>query len=141
MKIHDGDSKDAILLSLIMRSGHILHHKRYRQSQHRILWLLYRHGNMTQRELMRFKSIKSASLSEILCKIEGRDLITREKSETDRRNVFIRITDKGMALAKEYDWEREADAKKYFSILSAAEKDQLEAILEKLTDFWEQDDE
>ena len=104
--------------------------------QKRILTTLLRFGNKTQRELQRIKDIKSASLSEILAKIEAEGFIARMKSDEDKRQVELRLTEEGRKTAVRYKEEYACMAKELFEDLTDEEKEQLFTLLEKLVKKW-----
>ena len=64
--------------------------------QHILVELLAHDGRMTQRDLQEASCITSASLSEVVAKLEAEGLILRERSETDRREYYLRPTKKYM---------------------------------------------
>ena len=104
--------------------------------QHVLKTLLKYGGEMTQRELLEEMSISSASLSEVLGKLERAGLIRRERSEADKRQLEIVLTDAGTELARTMvDNEREFEANA-LSILSDDEKSDLLATLDRIFDFW-----
>ena len=81
---------------------------------------------MTQSELQNIIDIRSGSLSEILSKIEEKELITREKDENDKRKVKISITEKGKEAVLLKEKEHKNNAKELFSTISEDEQKQLE---------------
>ncbi len=104
--------------------------------QHVLKTLLGSGGEMTQRELLEEMSISSASLSEVLGKLERAGLIRRERSEADKRQLEIVLTETGTGLActmVENEREFEANA---LSILSDDEKRDLLATLDRIFDYW-----
>lgn len=126
------------LMSLILQSSDLLRHKLYGKGQHRVLYLLYRHGNMTQRELMNCRGIRSASLSEILCRMEENGFILRERSTGDRRKVRITLTDSGIREAERFGEERQETAEELFRILGSGQKQDLSDSLKRLTENWQE---
>lgn len=131
------ESRDAELLGRLLRTGRTLHNKVHGDGQEKAVWLLYAKGDMTQRELLNFFKVKSASLSELLQKIEAKGLIEREKSEEDKRNVNIKLTKSGYELAEIIGKQREEQAAKIFAILSEEEKGNLRKTIDKLLPYWE----
>lgn len=116
---------------MILNSKHCGHHGRGR-----ILKVLLEEGTMTQSELQNIIDIRSGSLSEILSKIEEKELITREKDENDKRKVKISITEKGKEAVLLKEKEHKNNAKELFSTISEDEQKQLELILSKLIKSW-----
>ena len=88
-------------------------------------------GSLTQRDLMQLMDVRPGSLSELLGKMEAHGLITRERREEDHRCVTITLTDAGREKAKE------RGRRDLFAALNEEEKEQLKAILAKLTASWE----
>jgi DNA-binding MarR family transcriptional regulator len=124
-----------------MRScAHILHHRKGKDSQQRILAILTERGAMSQRDLTEVLDIRSASVSEILSKVEVNGFILRSKNEVDKRNVNITLTESGHAEAARIDAHRREFVQQMFSCLTAEEKTSLAALLEKLLADWHDDD-
>ena len=67
--------------------------------QHILVELLAHDGRMTQRELQEASCITSASLSEVIAKLEAEGLLARERSETDRRQLTVTLTEAGTKKA------------------------------------------
>lgn len=129
------------LTRLLRFCGKTLHHGMGgRVSQQRILAILYRHEVMPQRKLMDIIGIQSGSMSEILGKVEEQGLLIREKNSQDRRNIDIRLTPEGIAEAEKVFRERAELERHLFETLTEEEKFQLLALLEKVKDFWENDE-
>lgn len=105
--------------------------------QHVLKTLYFAGGEMTQRALLEKTSTTSASLSEVLGKLECEGLLTRERSEADKRQLVVRLTREGSARAEQViDGKRrfEADA---LSCLDAEERQELLGLLDRLKDHWE----
>lgn len=128
-------------MGLLFQCAHILHHRRGRKQhgQGKILQILSTKGSITQRELLDDAGTRSASLSELLGKMEANGYITREQNTDDKRNVDITITDAGREAAEALKQEREETARKLFESLSEEENEQLNTILTKLLATWKQD--
>ena len=131
------ESEETRLMSLILQGSDLLRHKLYGKSQHRVLYLLYRHGNMTQRDLLNFRGIRSASLSEILGKMEENGFVVRERSPGDRRKVLITLTRNGIQEAERFGKERRETAEYLFRSLEDGQKRQLGDALEQLVESWQ----
>ena len=116
---------------VILKNEHCGHHGRGR-----ILKVLLEKGTITQSELQDIIDIRSGSLSEILSKMEDKELIAREKDENDKRKVRIAITEKGKEAILLKEEEHKNKAKELFKAINEEEKKQLEVILSKLTKSW-----
>lgn len=135
-----GEEQELRLIGLFYKCAHMFVHRGgHEQGKSRILSILYRHGNMTQRELLNHTDIRSASLSELLTKIESNGDIRRERSSQDARNLDISLTDKGKEEAGQAENEQVKLAQDFFAALNQGEKDQLEALLLKLLSSWTSD--
>ena len=107
-----------------------------RGSQKRILILLLETAGMTQKELTARLGVQPGSASEVLNKLEQAGMILRTPSETDRRTMDIRLTPDGEAAAKEASAKRAERHEQMFAVLSAEEKADLIALLEKINAHW-----
>ena len=118
-----------------------VHRNGQNQGKNRILAILRHHGDMTQRELLDHTDIRSASLSELLAKIEANGDIQRERSRKNARNVNICLTSKGRAAAEQIHRENLMLSDELFSCLTREEQMQLEPILIKLILHWKKEEE
>lgn len=106
--------------------------------QHILIELLAHDGQMTQRDLQEASCITSASLSEVVAKLEAEGLVTRERSEADRRQLSVTLTEAGTGRARELlesrlDFERRA-----FDCLAPEEREHLLETLDRVAERWEQ---
>lgn len=125
------------LLEMMELCGHFLHHRRGgKRGQAKILRILAQQGEMTQRQIQDILNIKSGSLSEIVRKMEGDGLITRTKQESDKRNIRLGITEKGMKEAESRLHKMKEQEEMLFDALSGEEQEQLYLLLEKLLHSW-----
>lgn len=134
--IDDVELKRELMHRLRMCGRYIWFHTGEKGGQKRILMTLFKCGNMTQRELQDIMDIKSASLSEILAKIESDGLIERRKSVEDRRQIQIILTETGKKEAYGIEAENDRVAGELFHGLSRKEKQELFYLLDKLVEKW-----
>lgn len=126
MKAHD-------LTSQLMKCGHILMHKTGRKrGQDNILDILFQYDSLSQKRLQEILGIEAGSLSEILSKLEQRDLITRYKDNQDKRKSIISLTQKGIDKAQ----HKKSNDEDLFDMLDEQEKKELSVILNKVLDDW-----
>ena len=99
--------QDLQLVRRLRRCGHLLHHKYNfsNGSQMRML-LRLRGGPMTQKELTERLRIQPGSLSEMLTKVERAGLVEKRRSERDRRNFELNLTEEGRAQADRFEKEQ-----------------------------------
>jgi DNA-binding MarR family transcriptional regulator len=120
------------------RLGHArLGHARLGHAQEHVLSIVLRRGSVTQAELMAMLDVRSASLSEILAKLERAGRIMRERNPEDRRGFVIspapgELGQDGLPKVLESDADSRASAQRLFGVLDEAERSQLRALLEKL---------
>lgn len=98
----------------------------------RILSVLFHHEGMTQKELAEHISVRPQSLSESLARLEEEGLICRERSEKDKRELLLFLTERGKTHAEEIRIKRNEHAEEFFSVLSDEEKETLGALLTKI---------
>ena len=105
-----------------------MHHPRAGASQELVLRILDREGSPDQQSLLRELRVRPGSLSELLGKLEQKGLIERERSESDRRRVIVRLTEAGrQALTP-----GEISADDPFAVLTDEEQTALRALLGKV---------
>lgn len=74
---------------------------------------------------------RMSDASRIVDKLKQKELIERRENETDRRNLSILITDRGLALLKSLD-HMDDNVKKLFNNLSEEEQIALNDLLDRL---------
>lgn len=122
---------------LLIRCGQKLGSSGIRQTQGRILKILYLHGPMTQKALQDKLEIQPGSMSEIAAKLERKGLLRRERDEEDKRKVFLSLTDAGRADVEEYRVKGRFSGGHRFAVLSEEEQQTLCVLLEKLMHSWD----
>jgi len=108
-----------------------------RHAQGRILSILAERDGMSQRELLDILHIRSASLSELLIKLERHGHIARERDEKDKRGFLLRLIDSGRAALAEHRLHHMESAARLFSVLDEAERETLFVLLNRLLAAWE----
>ena len=128
------------LLAGLGYCGHFMHfHGGGRSGKAPIICLIAKHGGqMSQQELGSFFELKPGSLSEVLAKIETAGLIERTRNPEDRRQLTIRLTEKGIAEAARDQEERILFRRRAFDCLTVEEQEQLAEMLEKIRTRWEE---
>ena len=137
---HEAHMERDDLAGKFERCGRLLSHGLgKRRGQGRILRTLCQRGEMPQKELQDLLGIQAGSMSEIAAKLEDKGLITRVRSEEDRRKVSLSITEQGRSWVAQRDEEhilrRRAEL---FSALTPEEQGTLEGLLDKLSADWAQ---
>lgn len=93
-------------------------------------------GHLSQRELQERMDISSAALSEVLSKLEAEGLVVRERSDEDRRQMDIALTEAGREQAIMHKRELEAFEVECLSCLGEEEQVQLLGVLDRLAEHW-----
>jgi len=120
--------------------GYFLHlHAGGRSGQQHILVRLHKSGgHMTQRDLQEVAGISSASVSEVLSKLECAGYISRTRSEEDRRQLDIALTQEGSARAEQIIGDRKKFEDHCLACLSQEEQQQLVSMLDRLAQHWKE---
>lgn len=93
-------------------------------------------GQLSQRDLQEHSQISSAALSEVLAKLECEGLVERTRSDEDRRQMDIALTEEGSRRAAKLKEEFEAFEAECLSCLDDDEQVQLLEMLDRLADYW-----
>ena len=99
-----------------------------------ILHLLTEEDGITQKALAQRLHVRPQSLTGTLEKLEESGLISRRRSETDKREQLVFITDSGREFDAVMTEERDKTTEELFSILTPDEKEQLYGLLTKVAD-------
>lgn len=118
--------------------GHFLHvHAGGRSGKRHMLSKLYLSGGqLSQRELQDYAGISAASLSELLSKLEAEGLVTRTRSDEDRRQMEIALTPEGRERAIALKEEVEAFEAACASCLTEDEQGELLGYLDRMAEHW-----
>lgn len=106
------------------------------RGQNRVLHIIADNDGLNQKELAELLDIRSASMSELLNKLEKSNLITREKDETDKRVTRVFISAAGRELVTGAQ-EQGDFAETLFEGLSDEEKYTFYTTLKKLCAIFE----
>lgn len=118
--------------------GHYLHlHAGGRGGKQFVIISLVLHGGeMSQRDLLEHACISSASLSEVLAKLEAEGLVTRTKSEEDRRLLAVALTEAGREKAEEVLEYKNRFEEESFACFDEQERALLLDYLDRLVKHW-----
>ena len=136
-KCRANETTEQQILHLLGYLGHYMYVMRggLGGKQH-VLKTLLLQGEMTQRELLELLHTSSAALSEVLGKLEREGLIKRGKSEADKRQLEVSLTEAGKGAAAEMVREEREFEKDSLDILSQEEKVDLLNRLDAIFDHW-----
>ncbi len=97
-----------------------------------ILMLVAANPGVTQRQISLALDVSAPRLTLVFDKLEERDLITRTRSEDDRRKQYIALTRKGSVLVKKADQIADGMEKELLGHLTEVERAVLFQLLEKV---------
>ena len=97
-----------------------------------ILMLVASNPHVTQRQMSVALDVSAPRLTLVCDKLEERELITRTRSEDDRRKQIIALTRKGTALVKKAERIADGMERELLGHLTDAERSTLFALLEKV---------
>ena len=98
----------------------------------RMMAVIYRRSGSTQSELAEELGVRPQSLTRALARLEQEGLIVRKKTEDNRRNTRVWITEAGTAVHRGMRAGRLARVDRIFSGFSAEEKEALAGYLERI---------
>ena len=139
--MHQASTSPTQEMRIIRNLGHLGHYlyitRGCRGGQQFILTALYRDGDMTQKDLLARTKNASASLSEMVSKLEAKGLIERTRVDTDRRQTLLSLTKEGRKQAQEAQESIESFEARALSVLSDEEKTVFCGYLDRLVEHWD----
>lgn len=135
-----GDSVEKRIIRDLSSLGHYLFVRRGGQGgkQH-VLKQLYRAGGaMNQRDLLGLTRTTSASLSEVVGKLESEGLVERERCARDKRQLAVTLTPEGSRRAEELVSDQLAFERESLSCLTGQEREELLGMLDRINEQWQQ---
>ncbi|MEE3488935.1 MAG: MarR family transcriptional regulator [Bulleidia sp.] len=126
------------LLRLISKTGHRLHAIRgARPGQERILHMIGRSGEMTQKQLIGRMQLSQGTVSEMIQKLESRGLVEKKTDSSDKRRILLTLTEKGKKEEKTLRDRNDAEDAHVLDCLNEEEKDQLADMLKRILESWQ----
>jgi DNA-binding MarR family transcriptional regulator len=113
------------------RTGDLSH------AQYQVLFELFQTSDRSAGELAAASDLSPASMSEMLDRLADAGLVTRARSETDRRVVTCRLTDAGRGRCEQRHAQIEPVWNEMFSRYSAEELRIATAVFETMRAFFE----
>lgn len=105
-------------------------------TQYIAMMVLWEKKEVTVKELGKELFLDSGTLTPLLKKLESKGYVTRERMESDERNLMVTITEKGEALKEEA--VKVPEKMKGCVSLEPEEAQQLYKILHKMLDCFEE---
>ena len=91
-----------------------------------------RRDGVTMSELSRMLLVSNGNATTVVDRLERDGLVLRSPSDTDRRTVFVALTDTGLAQFEVYAAQHEAEVSRVFGNLSEGDLDQITDILKRM---------
>jgi DNA-binding MarR family transcriptional regulator len=116
------------------QSERLVHRRRgWSFSGFRVLYMIWLTEPVEARDLARFAGVSRQTTSTVLSTLEAARLVVRRQtSKTDRRLVSVRLTARGRAAVNEAIGAQNAVESAWFSVLTGAEQEQLQDMLERV---------
>ena len=106
------------------------------RGQYRCLTALNEAGTINQKRLAEILAVRSASVGEILLKLEQKGWILRQPSPQDKRTTLISLTEEGKKQAQRIRRERAAFHSGMVSTLTESEKESFSLLLRKIKQYY-----
>lgn len=100
-----------------------------------LLVTVYYSGSQTVSGLARRTSMADANNSAMCKKLEKMKLLTRRRGSTDERQVFVSLTDRGIALVEQL--KKNSEERGLFADFSEKEREDVLAVMERLVTYYE----
>ena len=106
------------------------------RGQYRCLFVLDAVDSIHQKDLSALLSVRPASVSELLLKLEQKGLIRRDTDQEDNRASLVSLTELGRVEVKKIQKERAKAHSEMLSELTPEEKSGLFTALQKMKHFY-----
>lgn len=108
--------------------------------QFRVLQVIAQKGHATAKEISLRMRVSQATVTSLIDKLVREGMVTREKSATDRRQINIHITDKGLQTIKDAPDPLQQRFVRKFDALEDWEQAMLVASLERVAAMLDAED-
>ena len=96
------------------------------------LAILANHAPLSAKELSKILDINQVQMTRTISRLLGENLVFRNTDDTDRRRVVLGLTKRGLGLYDKIAPKAAAIEKKMLMVLTAQERSQLDALLNRL---------
>lgn len=123
----------------VMQRKSVNHSLGLTASQGFILRYLSKTENVKASDIARISGLSPGAVTQVCDELVREGLVTRTRSETDRRVVHIRITDQGRALVDKMKEIRREELKTIFTKLGSEDTKNFVRIVRRVVDIVEED--
>ena len=113
-------------------SAHVADQTGLTISQFSVLEALLHLGQMCQKEIAEKQLKSGGNMTLVIDNLEKRDLVRRERSQEDRRQVIVHLTRSGTRLITDYFPHHAKAIEHEMGVLTAAEQERLAELARKL---------
>ncbi|MFI3171036.1 MAG: winged helix-turn-helix transcriptional regulator [Eubacteriales bacterium] len=100
-------------------------------SARKLLCVLLREGSLNQRNIANMTNVTAQAVSEIIKKLEQKELIQKGNGEINNENI-ISLTEKGVEIANEIETQTQKYAEELFAGFTEEEMENLHNLMDKL---------
>ncbi len=129
-----------IIRAIDMRSRRLMQHSGFTGPQLLVLQALGQYQEMSAGELAREVNLSQGTITSILDRLEKRNLIQRIRSHTDRRKVYVTLTEEGKAQLASAPTLLQERFIQRFEELKDWEQHQILASLQRLAEMMDAQD-
>lgn len=97
-----------------------------------VIWLLYRHGQLTQRQLSEMLDCTPRNVTGLVDALEDAGFVARTRHPIDRRAVLVSLTTRGEALAAGWSTDRDSGTARLFADTSSADLATFAKVLDRV---------
>ncbi|WP_322978483.1 MarR family winged helix-turn-helix transcriptional regulator [Pseudomonas sp. C11] len=114
-----------------MIERHLVDHQ-VTAAQFKVVLLVSQQRASTPAELVRLLNLDSGAMTRMLDRLEQKGLLTRERSQADRRQVYLRLTEAGEALGVQVPQIAADATNELTGCLTRAELDEFQRLMKKM---------
>ncbi|MGV3463887.1 MAG: MarR family winged helix-turn-helix transcriptional regulator [Heyndrickxia sp.] len=103
--------------------------------QYSMLRIIYNQGPLRAAELTEQLCVHKSAITAKVDKLENKGFITRERDQSDRRNVYITATEEGRKLCEEVELKIEKFVEHYLEELGTEDLELFINLYEKITNI------
>ncbi|UHA72115.1 MarR family winged helix-turn-helix transcriptional regulator [Paenibacillus sp. 481] len=102
-------------------------------SQELVMFYLASREHITSSALVDYLGVSKSAVSQLLSKLESKEMIYKQVNPNNRRESFILLGVKGQQFAKDMDHTTETLIQKYFSKVELKQLEHLVHVMESIT--------
>ena len=110
-------------------------HAEFSESELETLRYVEKVGKCIMSDISNLLRVAPTTATSLIDRLEKKNLVTRSRTDLNRRVVLISLTQKGKDVVRAADREQDARSEKVLSRLTAKEQDELIALYRKLASF------